>query len=390
MKSDTFCILPWMHLATNSSGNLRVCCNSTPGKNLIRKDDGSPYKLYSDDLLEAWNSPVYKKIRQEFLNGKKPDMCQRCFREEEVGIESARQFVNSKWKEDLQYDNNAPFNIKYIDLRLGNLCNLKCRMCNPFASNQWIKEWSLINEALTTDEVIRLKKMGWPEYKRTWENIIPLIHSVEEIYLTGGEPTIIKEQHKILDYCIENKIAKNIKLKYNTNLTNIPEHLINKWKQFKVVQLNCSIDATGDLDRYIRYPSDWKTIEQNFTDLNNLDNVNTEIHCTVQMYNILRIQELIEWVLLKNCKIYFNILNHPDCLNIRVLPVNLKKVVVDNLKIYYDVPKVKGIIDYMLAEDWIDKLEDFCTYTQKLDYSRNENLKNLIPEFKDVFEKKIL
>ena len=390
MKSDTFCILPWMHLATNSSGNLRVCCNSTPGKNLIIKDNGSPYKLYKDDLLEAWNSPVYKKIRQEFLNGEKPDMCERCFREEAVGIESARQFFNSKWKEDLQYEDAAPFNIKYIDLRLGNLCNLKCRMCNPFASNQWIKEWSLINEALTTDEVSRLKKMGWPEYQKTWENIIPLIHSVEEIYLTGGEPTIIKEQHKILDYCIENKIAKNIKLKYNTNLTNIPEHLINKWKQFKVVQLNCSIDAIGDLDRYIRYPSDWKTIEKNFTDLNNLDNVNTEIHCTVQMYNILRIQELIEWVLLKKCKIYFNILNHPDWLNIRVLPVDLKKVVVNNLKIYYYVPKVKGIIDYMLVEDWIDKLEDFCSYTKKLDHSRNESLENLIPEFKDVFKKKIL
>ena len=385
MKKDTFCILPWMHLATNSSGNLRVCCNSTPGKNLIRKDDGSPYKLYSDDLYEAWNSPVYKKIRKEFLDGEIPDMCERCFREEAVGIESARQAVNSRWKEDIKYNKDAPFNVKYIDLRLGNLCNLKCRMCNPFSSNQWLSEWSLVNEALTSDEVTRLKKMGWPEYKKTWENIIPLINSVEEIYLTGGEPTIIKEQHKILDYCIENNIAKNIKLKYNTNLTNIPEHLINKWKKFKTVQLNCSIDAVGDLNRYIRYPSDWKTIEQNFTELRNIENVRTEIHCTVQMYNILRIQELIDWALKKKCKIYFNILDHPDWLNIRVLPVSLKKLVANNLKIYYDVPKVKGIIDYMMAEDWTDKLEEFYRHTRKLDDSRSEDFFGLITEFKNVY-----
>ena len=379
--SNTFCVLPFMHLATSASGNLRVCCNSTPGKNFILKEDGSPYKIYKDNLHEAWNSETYKTIRKQLLNGERPKMCERCFREEDSGVASARQAWNQKWQEDKTYNEDTPFEIKYIDLRLGNLCNLRCRMCNPYASNQWLKEWHLISDELSVDEHTRLKRMDWPNNNKMWENLIPLLNNVEEVYLTGGEPTIIKEQYKILDYLIDNNIAHRVKLKYNTNLTNIPEELVNKWVKFKGVQLNCSIDAVGKLDRYIRYPSDWSTIVTNFNILSVAKNVYIEIHCTVQMYNILRLTELIDWAQPYNFKIYFNILNHPDWLNIRVLPQPLKIRVEEMLKDYYHLPKVKGIVDYMNAEDWSNLLDTFFDKTHKLDLSRTESLKSLVPEF---------
>lgn len=379
--TDTFCILPFMHLATNASGNLRICCNSIPGENFILKEDGSPYKIYKDNLEEAWNSNTYRVIRDEFLNNKRPDMCARCFREEDAGIVSPRHAWNQKWKEDKTYTVDMPYHIKYIDLRLGNLCNLRCRMCNPYASNQWLKEWHLIDNKLSSDEQIRLKRMDWPKDKKTWDNLMPLLDSVEEVYLTGGEPTIIKEQFILLDYLIDQNLSQKVKLKYNTNLTNIPVDLLAKWKLFKKIQLNCSIDAIGDLDRYIRYPSDWNTIVENFNILNKLDNVNIEIHCTVQMYNILRLQDLIEWALPYDVKIYFNILNHPNWLNIRVLPIHLKKYVEKNLQKYYDLNKVKGIVDYMNAEHWVEHLPNFYKNTDILDKSRNENLKSILKEF---------
>jgi len=382
--TDTFCILPFMHLATSASGNLRVCCNSTPGKNFILKEDGNPYKIYKDDIQEAWNSETYKTIRRQLLTGERPEMCVRCFREEDSGISSARQAWNQKWQEDKTYTEDTPFEVKYIDLRLGNLCNLRCRMCNPYASNQWLKEWHLISDELPADEHTRLKRMDWPNNEKMWENLIPLLDSVEEVYLTGGEPTIIKEQHKILDYLIDNSIAHRVRLKYNTNLTNIPEALVSKWVKFKRVQLNCSIDAVGQLDRYIRYPSDWNTIVKNFNILSVAKNVYIEIHCTVQMYNILRLTELIDWAKPYNFKIYFNILNHPDWLNIRVLPQPLKIRVEEMLKNYYHLPKVEGIVDYMNAEDWSNLLDTFFEKTHKLDVSRTENLKQLIPELYEI------
>ena len=382
--SKTFCILPWMHLATSASGNLRVCCNSTPGKNFITKPDGTPYKLYRDNLEEAWNSEVYATIRKQLLNDERPEMCQRCFREEDAGVRSARQAWNDKWQEDVKYTADVPFDIKYVDLRLGNLCNLKCRMCNPYSSNQWVKEWALVEDALEPSEYKRLSKMDWPENEKTWENLFGIADTVEEIYLTGGEPTIINEQHKLLDYFIDNGTAHKIKLKYNTNLTNVPKHLLDKWGQFKSLQLNCSIDAVGKLDRYIRYPSNWETIERNFETIRTLNNANIEIHCTVQMYNILRLPELINWAQPYNHKIYFNILNHPEYLNIRCLPSHLKKQAEQQLVPFYDFPKVKGIINYMNAEDWSERLEQFYFYTNELDKSRDENLFDIIPELKNV------
>ena len=86
-------------------------------------------------------------------------------------------------------------------------------MCNPYASNQWVKEWNLVEEALSPEEYKNLSSMDWPEIEKTWQNLFSIAHTVEEIYLTGGEPTIIKEQHRLLDYFIEKGTAKNIRLK---------------------------------------------------------------------------------------------------------------------------------------------------------------------------------
>tara|TARA_B100002019_G_scaffold106242_1_gene91266 strand:+ start:400 stop:1554 length:1155 start_codon:yes stop_codon:yes gene_type:complete len=379
--SDTFCILPWMHLATTATGNLRVCCNSTPGENLILKPDGTPYKLYKDDMQQAWNSETYATIRKQLLNNERPSMCTRCFREEDAGIRSARLAWNEKWTEDKPYTMNAPFDIKYVDLRLSNLCNLKCRMCNPYSSNMWVKEWASVNEALTPSEYDRLSRMDWPEKEKTWENLFDIAHTVEEIYLTGGEPTVIKEQKRLLDYLIDKGIAGNIRLKYNTNLVKMPEWLFDRWRHFKRIQLNCSIDACGELDHYIRHPSRWQTVLENFERVQTLDNANIEIHCTVQMYNILRMSEFIEWAKPYGHKIYFNILNHPEHLNIRVLPDKLKRQADEQLKPYVKLPKVQDIIDYMWHEDWSEKLPAFYKYTHTLDTSRSENLYSLIPEF---------
>jgi hypothetical protein len=380
--SDTFCILPWMHLATNASGNLRVCCNSTPGKNFILKPDGTPYKLHRDDMQRAWNSETYAVIRRQLLNSERPEMCARCFGEEDAGVRSARQAWNQTWREDKQYTERAPFDIKYVDLRLSNLCNLKCRMCNPYASNMWVKEWASVETALSKSEYKRLSKMDWPEEEKTWENLFAIAHTVEEIYLTGGEPTVIKNQQRLLDYFIDNGTAKDIKLKYNTNLVKMPSWLLERWRHFKRIQLNCSIDAVGELDHYIRHPSRWQTVTENFESIQTLDNANIEIHCTVQMYNILRLPELIEWAKPYGHKIYFNILNHPAYLNITVLPNQLKQQAGEQLKPYVDLPKVQGIIDYMWHEDWSNQLPDFYKYTHTLDANRNEDFYSIVPEFK--------
>lgn len=384
MKTKSFCVLPFNSLATTPGGTLRICCNSDTNLNVIRKADGTRYKVYKDDLVEAWNSEDYKTIRRQMLNGDKPKMCLRCWKEEDAGLESARHRFNDKWYADTKnYSVDQEFKIEYLDLRLGNLCNLKCRMCNPYSSNQWIKEWELLGNSWQSEEELAwLSKLEWPTYYKLWESLLSAVDSIEEIYLTGGEPTIIKEQYKLLNYLIEEGKARNIKLKYNTNLTNIPEELVELWKHFYFVQLNCSIDGVGELNRYIRYPSNWDAIIENFLYFRTWPNIYIEIHCTVQLYNILTLDQFVEYFIGYDHLLYFNILDRPSYLNIQILPTELKKLVENRLSKYYHVSKVEGVVNYMNAVDRSAELKTFFKNMTIIDKARNQNFLELQTEFK--------
>ena len=395
LPSKTFCVLPFMHVATNPAGSYRLCCNSNPNNNQIKDENGKPFKIFKHGVEEVWNSEHYKKIRKQFIDGEMPSTCERCYREEDSGIKSPRAGFNEKWwTDDVYVAEDIPVDIRYIDLRLGNLCNLKCRMCNPWASSMWVKDWNEViptatltpSKPIDNDTLSYMKIMTeWPDYKKTELNFQDISHTVEEIYLTGGEPTLAVSQYKLLDYCIENNLAKNIRLKYNTNLTNIPPKMIEYWADFKRVQLNCSIDAVGERDRYIRYPSSWKKVEQNFDALSKLSNVNIQIHCTVQALNICVLHELLEFAGsrgLEGDQVFLNILNHPSCLNIRVLPTELKDMAANSLAEYFHWPKVEDVIKYMFAEDWHEKhWEEFKAYNLKTDTIQKMNLLETCKEF---------
>ena len=391
--SPTFCVLPFMHLATNASGKYRVCCNSTPGENHIKDENGNPMTLDKHDIEEVWNTEFYQNIRHQLMTGERPQICQRCFSEEDAGVKSSRQSFNESWFNDsvqIQKTYDHP-DIRYVDLRLGNLCNLKCRMCNPYASSQWVKEWNDViktaqlvpNHVLSEEEKQRLTNMDWFENDKVWKNIAKIADCVEEIYLTGGEPTLALKQYDLFQYLQDKDMAKHIRLKYNTNLTNVPDRMIWYWHFFKMIKINASIDAVGELDRYVRYPSAWNKIEENFKKLRRLRNTRLQIHTTVQTYNILNLSNLYDWcdsIMFED--VYLNILNHPKCLNIKTLPSKIKNLVANKLENYKNRPKVKQMIQYMYSEDWYDQhWQEFIDYTNQLDKSRNENILDLVPEF---------
>ena len=259
-----------MHIATSPSGNLRVCCNGARGKNLILKPNGSPYKIYEDDLKEAWHASLYKKIRRQMLDGERPEICARCFREEEALLESPRIRYNREYMFDYESSETPEWNVKYLDLRLGNKCNLRCRMCNPYTSNSLFKEWEELSrrnlspfiKSLSESEKKKFKNLSWPE-RMDFSKLLQYIKYVEEIYLAGGEPLLIKEHYEFLEQIIQSNCANNITLKYSTNITRCDMKLIKLWKHFKQIHLNISIDGFGKLNNYIRYPAKWNQIENN-------------------------------------------------------------------------------------------------------------------------------
>ena len=156
----TFCPLPWIHLATRPNGDVRVCCTANAsGAGLeddktvgLVKKDGIAMNMRDHTIEEVWNSEHMRNTRLQMLNDEVPASCRKCFAEEEKGIVSKRQWETKVWEKRLDIDSivdqtdadgNLPVNIPYFDLRLGNLCQLKCVMCSPHDSSSWIKEWKL-------------------------------------------------------------------------------------------------------------------------------------------------------------------------------------------------------------------------------------------------------
>jgi len=413
--SKTFCPLPFIHLATRPNGDVRVCCTANAsgagiddnkGAGLVT-EDGVNMNLREHTIEQVWNSKFMRDTRLQLLNDQVPTSCTKCFQEEANGITSKRQWETEVWNEQLDIDSivsttaedgSLPVSIPYFDLRLGNMCQLKCVMCSPHDSSSWIKDWKLQYPKYKS---IELKQdQGWnSKYDYTWyqkgsflDTMKEQAQFIKELYFAGGEPLLIPEHYKILQFMVDTGNAGKCMLRYNSNGLELPEKLLELWSHFKEVRFNFSIDAVGDKNHYIRYPSDWNTIVQNLHILDNTpDNIIVNIACAVQLLNIMYLPELAKWKISQNFKkihmhpkangdVGTHLVYFPSYLNIRVLPVELKELAAKNIREFTDNPRWLGVIDYMMQEDWSTKLPSTIEYLESCDMLRGTNFRSVFPE----------
>ena len=115
-------------------------------------------------------------------------------------------------------------------------------------------------------------------------------------YIFFNKSVVLKDRLKQKNHFFKFiKKCKNNKNDINSNITTNDE-IIELWKQFKKVKVGFSIDAVGDRNYYIRYPSDWATIEKN---LHKLDNTSSRIQVNIafalQILNIKHVPDFIKW-----------------------------------------------------------------------------------------------
>jgi sulfatase maturation enzyme AslB (radical SAM superfamily) len=431
--TKTFCPVPWNFQAIQNNGAVRVCCqmNVTPGRGTLKKDDGTPYKAAADDLTAARNASLIKDVRRQMLNGEWPDDCARCRTEEESGLRSRRVWENEAWNMDPTYvaqytdrdgtiDTNA-LPLVYYDMRFGNFCNLACRMCGPEDSHTWYKDWVNIGMGSswkdTHGEVVLEKNdrgrwvtnaYDWHGSESFWDQLESNLHNIQMVYMAGGEPLLIERHYDFLQKCIDADVAKNIVLEYNTNLTNIHQRVLGLWTHFKLVKVGASIDGMGDVLEYQRYPAKWSAIERNLHVVDNLpDNVRAWISATVTLTNVWQFPDFMLWKIDQNFKkinkteiINYHVCHRPWSSNIRVLPYEYKTQLEDfyNSKRTefekYDAHIVKSanrildsIVKYARAEDESNRLSQFIDFTRKLDNVRNQNIVDVVPQYKKLFDK---
>lgn len=445
--TSTFCALPWIHLATRPNGDARLCCvtNASGAQTgdhtvgLVKKENGVPANFGKDSLLDAFNNDYMKSVRTTMLEGRIPSSCTKCFEEESNGVVSKRLWELYEWERDgLDFkeliqntDNNGtvPPVIRYMDLRLGHTCNLKCVMCSPHDSSKWLQDYDKLMPKLES-KVVKFQlsfdkdkfNNVWYEKPEFWDEVFEQIPNITQLYFAGGEPLMIKEHRRFLDEIIKRGYAKNISLRYNSNGIFVNEDIINVWKQFKQVRYAFSIDAILERNHYIRYPTKWDDIEKSLRLMDDTpDNIHCAIACAVQVLNIKHIVDFAKWKLSQNFKkinkfkldefetgggiINLHLLYIPTFLSARILPKKDKEIIKQQFNDFkewlwnnytqdesfwktnpYGWQRWEAILKFVEAEDHTYLLPDFKDYIKNLDEIRGTDFKQIFPELAHLFD----
>lgn len=425
--SKTFCVYPWMHQMTTPTGKVNFCCISE--KTYISADNGSPIDLAHDSFEQAWNTKHMRDIRKKMIAGEPVTGCETCYAQEKIGKRSYRQAHNEEWFTRLKsnklvdriessiknnfYVNEPPV---YLDLRLGNLCNLKCRMCNPYNSIMIHKEWQDLDLQSQGEYSVFWKKYGlenkaiskWYESDNFWNDVEKYIPHLKKVYMTGGEPTLIEANYKFLDLCREKGFASQIELFFNLNFTNMTDRFIHQLADFKWTSINASVDGFSHVNEYIRGSSKWDICDKNLNKLlsSGLSNIGLGFSPVIQIYNILNITDLLNYVEDLSMEYNHDILIDflycfsPEFLDFESLPRPIKEEAKKTIehwrkgsrtinrntdKSFFLKNSIESLInrlDITMDQQNPEKLKDFLHYTQLLDQKRNQSFGAVFPDLK--------
>lgn len=444
-SSCSFCVLPWIHLATRPNGDMRLCCTanaSGAGENhtvgLIKNKDGSHANFGKVTPMEAWNSDFMKNVRTTMLAGKIPASCTGCFDEESQGIVSKRIWETATWMHDegvdveelirqTEEDGTVPERLQYLDLRLGHTCNIKCVMCSPHDSSKWVADWQKLVPQLEDESVKKQltwdkKEFNnkWHEKESFWKELYAQVPNLKQVYFAGGEPLMIKEHKMFIQEIVRQGYQDKVLLRYNSNGLLVDNELIELWSKFRKVKFAVSVDASFERDDYIRFPGKFAEVERTLHMLDNTpDNIHVSMATAVQIFNIKHIPDFLKWKVNSNFKkmnvglingvtmggglVNAHLVHIPTFLNITILPeedkqevrerfAELKTWLWDNYtqddEFWIHNPKGwrqwEGLLKHMDSQDNSHLLSGFKEYVNKLDAIRGLNAANIFPELEHL------
>lgn len=363
--SNTFCAYPFSRVIyrgydpARSKADAVPCCFVDPL--IIRETQ------ITEDIINQ--SPAWNELQESMLKGERHPACAKCWRDEDLGINSPRQkslvecepFIKSKRIYDTK--------LRFLEIIFGNTCNQACRMCNSFASSRLER----IDEILHEKNIIKHTpiKHKYP----IWQTIDLL--NIEYLQIMGGEPILQKEALDMMEYLLEQGVLKNLRFYL---VTNCSRYINDRWKKIlleaKEVGITLSIDGIGKLNEYIRVGSEWSQVEENLLKYQTLANehphIQLAINTTITVLNANKSREI---------KRYFNKLGiqsgqypaiNPKFMSVDCLPAHLKKKILRK----FPVREVS-----LTLEDTTDESFDECKKAiQVLDDHYKTSFEEVNPE----------
>ena len=339
-------MLPWISIETSPMGTTRPCCLA---HDEIVDEAGNKYDLTKTNLQVVYKSQYMQDLRRQFRVGAKPATCKRCWDEEDAGRTSKRMHTQVRLKElypEVDWANDTPNQLWFVDLKLGNICNLKCRICGSWSSSKWAaEEMDYLPQGADKKKHIAytwLKAGKWPEESPGfWENLKALLPNIRYFEFTGGEPWLIQEHFDLLQYAVDQGYSRNIDIHYNTNATQTPLPHVPMWAKFGRVDIAFSIDNVGERFEYERYGANWAEANGNidrthFAKKDMCPNITTQLCFTINIQNVYYLDELLAWADTKGFgSVYFNMLQSPERMNIQRMTPQAQELVLNKLKTHF-------------------------------------------------------
>ena len=394
---DKFCVLPWVSIEASPIGTVRPCCLADDE---ILDNAGNKFELSTADFADIQNSDHMRRLREQFLAGERPQTCRKCWNEERGGRTSKRMHTLDRLKHtitDTEWTADAK-PLMFLDLKLGNICNLKCRICGSWSSSQFATEEinQLPRDQQKSSHAYQMLRAGaWPrENEQFWQQIDSVLTDIRYIEFTGGEPFMIDEHFDMLQGIVDRGIADQVEIHYNTNGTQYPARGEAIWRHFKTVEIAFSIDDVGKRFEYQRTNANWQEVCANldrFRDLKEChQNIMLQICTTVNVFNVRYLDQVAQWIDRNKESfnfVYWNMMHDAWYFSIATLPDTAKAGITEHLRSADVPPQYRGefdrIIDFMNTGASTDgfmlrmKIAD-------LDRKRNQNMRDVAPEFADL------
>lgn len=373
---EHFCIAPFVQMDLHEQGRVNACCKAKD-----KLGDWSEKRI-----SEIWNDQPMRKLRREFIEGKKPRGCSTCWTAEEKGITSRRQNYNETLNDELKdiemelrrfgkVSEERPLRLRSLDVGFGAQCSLRCRMCGPSASSKWLS--TALNDRQVYEYFTNLGELnprvvdtGFKDFlsNELFEdfasNIAP---NVGDLMISGGEPMNSENHFRLFQHRLSDSQLSQMKVTLTTNAQTTEFRgisLIPRWQKLRYFVYRVSIDGVGEAYPYVRSGGELEKVVNSIQTVrdafsNDVGKLQVVAAIAVSMYNITRLPEIIDFASSRAMLIHFNWVHFPKFLSIENLSGELRDK---------SIARLTAKREEILSDDYW-KSHDF--WSQNLDLDRN-------------------
>jgi len=368
-QAEHFCSVPWSHFKVDMSGNVNTCVVGGQPLGDLKKDS------IEDILSNSALTGIKQNLSQDILDNN----CRKCHPyENKVDDDNSYNFLrglyNSMFKSaDINYDNPTEFALQGVDLHWSSLCDLKCVTC-----------WSKQSSSIAKEEGKEVLHTPNETADKLIDYIVANQETLKEIYLSGGEPTMINHNLRLLKK-LRHDLSFQVRI--NTNMMyNADNQIIKELREFPNVLVTMSADAMGERYNYIRRGADWNKflknldtlIKTHFTwRLNSVFFIGSAVHLT-DTQNFFMENYGVDDFTINQCGM------EQDDLQCRNLPNSIKNTVLEKLTEHQNLHKQNFNLFGQLNNciDEVNKLgtPNYRDYFDQIDIKAGTDWNTVFPE----------